>query len=238
MKESSLSHLIPLIEKQPLWYKNEEIIKCLNLFKKENLNRYDKSVKNDFKETLKTSNFFVSKSGYNWDQWRLPIEYAVIHHTSSSPTISLKELNILGLRLYMEQFLKDADVKDKPLYSGHYWFNKAHEKENMTFVSYHYMVRPNGKIIQLTDDSAFLWHAGNLEINKKSIGIALAGKFTDRDPTEEALRSVVKIINEHKINKKGVFGHKEVIRKDIIGETECPGRNFTNIWKNKLVKLL
>jgi len=238
VRENRLSKIKDLIETQPLWYKYDEIVKCLNLFGKKKLSRYEKSIKNDFKKILKTSDFYISKSGYNWDQWRQPIEYAVIHHTSSAPTISLNELNILGLRLYIEQFLKDEDVKDQPLYSGHYWFNNLHTKENMTFVSYHYLIRPSGKIIQLTDDSSFLWHAGNLEINRKSIGIALAGKFTDKEPTDEALRSVVKIIREHKIAKKFVFGHKEVIRKDILGETECPGRNFIESWKNRLIKML
>jgi len=238
MKENRLSNIKDLIETQPLWYKNDEIVKCLNLFNKEKLSRYEKSLKSDFKEILKTSNFFTSETGYNWDQWRLPVECAIIHHTSSAPTISLNELNILGLRLYIEQFLKDVDVRDQPLYSGHYWFDKPHFKENMTFVSYHYLVRPNGKIIQMTDDSSFLWHAGNLEINKKSIGIALAGKFTDREPTDEALRSIAKIINEHKIDKKYVFGHKEVIKKDILGETECPGSNFIESWKSRLIRML
>lgn len=238
MKENSLSHLKSLIETDPLWYKNEEIVRCLSVFKKEKLNRYEKSLKNDFKEILKTSNFYISKTGYNWDQWRQPIECAVIHHTSSSPTISLNELNALGLRLYIGQYLKDNDVKGQPIYSGHYWFDKHHIKENMTFVSYHYLVRPNGKITQLTDDSAFLWHAGNLEINRKSIGIALAGKFIDKEPTEEALRSVAKIIREHNIAKEFVFGHKEVIKNEILGETECPGNSFTESWKNRLVTLI
>ena len=238
MKENSLTHLKTLIGTEPLWYQNDEIKKCIKLFNKENLSRDDKSIKNAFKEILKNADFYTSKIGYNWDQWRQPIEYAVIHHTSSTPTISLNELNVLGLRLYIEQFLKDDDAKDQPLYSGHYWFDKPHTKKNMTFVSYHYLIRPNGKTIQLTDASSFLWHAGNLDINRKSIGIALAGKFLDKEPTEEALRSAAKIIRDHNINQKNVAGHKEVIRKDILGETECPGNTFAGGWKNRLIKML
>jgi hypothetical protein len=238
VKENKLSHLKTLLETNPLWYQNEEIKQCLKFFGKEKLNRKSKSLKKDFKELLKNSNYYITNNGYNWDQWRQPIEFAVVHHTSSSPTISLKELNILGLRLYIEQFLKDEDVKDQPLYSGHYWFDKEHITENMTFVNYHYLVRPNGKIIQLTDDSAFLWHAGNLEVNRKSIGIALAGKFMDKEPTEETLHSVAEIIRNHKIDKRCVFGHKEVIKKEILGETECPGNTFIESWKNKLIMMI
>ncbi len=238
MKENKLHHLKPIIETRPLWYQNDEIKQCLKLFKKEKLNQEEKSLKNDFKQILKSSNFYFSESGYNWDQRRQTIKYAVLHHTSSSPTISLRELDVLGLRLYINQFLTDKDVQNQPLFSGHYWYNKSHTKENMTFVSYHYLVRPNGKVTHLVDDSACLWHAGNLEINRESIGIALAGKFTNKEPTEEALRSVAKIIKDHDINKNFVVGHKEVTKKEILGETECPGNTFLEIWKGKLINML
>ncbi len=227
-----------IIETDPLWYANPKIIELTNLWDKQKLTKQERSDKNNFKKTLKTSKFVYAETGYNWDQWRKPIDCLVIHHTSSAPTISLRELNIVGLRLYMQQFLKDEDVIGKPLYSGHYWFGKPKTKENMTFVSYHYLVRPSGKIIQLVDDSDYLWHAGNLGVNQKSIGIALAGKFTDSEPTPEALKSVAKIINDHGFSKDKVFGHNEVIKKEILGETECPGSLFVSKWKPKLLELL
>jgi len=108
----------------------------------------------------------------------------------------------------------------------------------MTFVSYHYLVRPSGKLIQLVDTSAFLWHAGNLDVNKKSIGIALAGKFIDKEPTIEALKTVAKIIKQFNISREKVVGHKEVILKDILGNTACPGNLFESSWKEKLLDLL
>lgn len=238
MQENKLNHLQTLMKTDPLWYQNTEIKQLFMLIDKKALDRNEKSLKRNFKELLKKTSFYIAETGYSWDQWRLPIEYAVIHHTSSSPTISLRELNILGLRLYVQQYLKDKDVRDQPLYSGHYWHGKNKTKENATFVSYHYLVRPNGKVIKLVDDSAYLWHAGNLEINRKSISIALAGKFLDKEPTNEALESVVAIVKNHGIGKNEVFGHTEVINKDILGETVCPGNTFLEVWKNSLIKWL
>ena len=227
-----------LLETNPLWYQDKRIVEYIKLFDKEKLTRSEKSLKNDFKKLLKSTNFYIGDKGYNWDQWRLPIEYAIIHHASSAPTISLRELNILGLRLYIQQYLTDNDVKDQPLYSGHYWYGKTKAKENMTFVSYHYLIRPNGKVIQLVDDTAHLWHAGNLEINRKSIAIAFAGKFIDKEPTTKALNSAAKIIKDHKIGREKVLGHCEVMNRGSQKETICPGNTFMRIWKSKLTDLL
>ena len=148
----------------------------------------------------------------------------------------MNELNILGLRLYMQQYLKDKDVINQPIYSGHYWFGKPAIKENMCFVSYHYLIRPNGKVTQLTDTAAYLWHAGNLEVNRKSISVALAGKFIDKEPTEEAIHALSGLINTLSIKKENVYGHNEVINKDLLGETECPGNSFKDTWKEKILK--
>lgn len=238
MSNEKFTGLKNLIETNPLWYQDAQIKYFLDLLSKNILTKSEKSDKNNFKSILKETNFYIGNSGYNWDQWRLPIEYAVIHHTSSAPTISLKELNVLGLRLYMQQFLTDEDVKNQPLYSGHYWYDKPKTAPNMTFVSYHFLIRPNGKITQLTDTSSYLWHAGNLDINRKSIGIALAGKFIDKEPTSEALQATARIIKKFNIDSSKIFGHKEIIKKDILGETVCPGNLFAESWKNKLISYL
>ncbi len=238
MEKSIINKLTKLLETDPLWYQDRQITDFIQLFNKENLTKSEKAIKNDLKKLLKRTNFYTGETGYNWDQWRLPVESAVIHHTSSSPTISLNELNILGLRLYIQQFLKDADVEDQPLFSGHYWYGKPAIKSNMTFVSYHYLVRPNGKIIKLVDDSAFLWHAGNLETNRRSVGIALAGKFIHKEPSPDALKAVAEIIKSKNISKKNVFGHKEVVKKEIVGDTVCPGNLFLDGWKEKIIQAL
>lgn len=235
MNDQEITKLKPLIETNQLWYQNDWVQQFISLFNKNKLTKDERSFKYNFISLLKQTNFYTADSGYNWDQWRLPIEYAVIHHTSSSPTISLNELNVLGLRLYIQQFLTDNDVKNQPLYSGHYWYGKSAKKENMTFVSYHYLIRPNGKIIQLTDTSSYLWHAGNLDINRKSIGIALAGKFVDKEPTVEALKSAALLIRENNIGRDKVVGHSEVIKKELLGETICPGTDFNRTWKTKLL---
>ncbi len=235
MTKNELNHLQQIIESDVLWYQNDKIKYLVSLFDKKTLTKEERSDKSAYKTLLKRSNFLVGETGYNWDQWRLPIECAVIHHTSSSPTISLNELNVLGLRLYIQQYLKDEDVLNQPLYSGHYWYGKPATKNNMCFVSYHYLVRPSGKVVQLADNNAYLWHAGNLDINRKSISIALAGKFYGKSPTREALTATAKLLKDLKIPKDKVFGHCEVINKQLLGETASPGDLFVGGWKGELL---
>lgn len=231
-----LLNLKKLIETNPLWYQDNRIAEFMELFDKKDLTRDEKSLKSSFKKVLKTSNFYVSNTGYNWDKWRFPIEYIVIHHTSSAPTISLNELNVLGLRLYIHQHLTDKNFKNQPIYSGHYWYGKPKTKENVTFVSYHYLIRPSGKIIQLLDESAYTWHAGNLDVNHKGIAIALAGKFFDKEPTPEAIKAVAEIIGRHNIAKENVVGHTEVINKKLLFDKGCPGNLFLKSWKEKILE--
>ncbi|KKS61087.1 MAG: hypothetical protein UV28_C0041G0001 [Candidatus Collierbacteria bacterium GW2011_GWE2_42_48] len=236
MDNSDFLSLQQTLETNPLWYQNDRIKYLVSLFEKKQLSKMERSEKSEFKRLLKQSLFYIGENGYNWDQWRLPTDCVVIHHTSSSPTISVKELNVLGLRLYIKQYLNDEDVINKPLYSGHYWFGKPATKDNMCFVSYHFLIRPNGKIIQLTDTDAYLWHAGNLEVNRKSISIALAGKFINKEPTEEAMQALSGLIKTLSIKKERIYGHNEVINKELLGETECPGNLFENNWKEKILK--
>src|SRR3989304_9998670 len=120
MVTKGISVLKNIIETNPLWYQDDQIKYFINLFNKNTLTKREKSDKNNFKTLLKETIFYIDSSGYNWDQWRLPIEYAVIHHTSSSPTIGLKELIVFVLRFYIQQISTDKDLKSKPLTSGYH----------------------------------------------------------------------------------------------------------------------
>ncbi len=180
----------------------------------------------------------IGKPIYNWDKWRLPIDTVVIHHSSSSPTISEIEISAVHLlNLYIKQFMTDEDVKNTAIYSGHYPPGANTDTKNMTFASYHYLIRPNGKVIELNHKSAFLWHAGNLDINRRSVGIVFAGKFTgNKRPTEKAIESFKKLKSQEfkNIEAERIFGHCEVIKKEILGTTECPGESLA-MWKKYLL---
>ena len=102
MDNSDFLSLQQTLETNPLWYQNDRIKYLVSLFEKKQLSKMERSEKSEFKRLLKQSLFYIGENGYNWDQWRLPTDCVVIHHTSSSPTISVKELNVLGLRLYMK----------------------------------------------------------------------------------------------------------------------------------------
>ncbi|OGC50247.1 hypothetical protein A2716_03495 [candidate division WWE3 bacterium RIFCSPHIGHO2_01_FULL_40_23] len=238
------NEITKLLSNDPLWYR--AVYQEIENIKAIKNNRKRRSLKHTLlkitKRALKEGTIILGNKWYNWDQHRLPIDTIVLHHTSSSPTISLLELSAVELlNLYVKQYMTDEDVKDQKIFSGHYYLNKPEDKNAMTFTSYHYLIRPGGKVTKIVEDSAFLWHAGNLDINKRSIAIAFAGKFINGEkPSKIALEVCAKLIKETYgfIQKDRIFGHCEVIRKDILGETICPGESFISNWKQRLLKLI
>jgi hypothetical protein len=231
---------VKLMQTDDLWYQK------VFLYQKEISNIKNKRNKLSAKTILlKAAKFCLAhkslrlgSNGYKWDQWRLPVDSIVIHHSSSSPTISVNEISAIHLlNLYVKQFSTDEDVINQLMYSGHYTPGKEKTSENMTFASYHYLIRPNGKILKLNENESFLWHAGNLDINRRSIGIVFAGKFIGKkEPTQKAIEAFKKLRSGQfsHIKDERIFGHKEVIKKEILGETSCPGDSFSN-WKAKLI---
>lgn len=228
------------LKTNPTWY--FELSKLMDSVKnrsKKDIKKFRTEIKKAVKEALVNGDIILGSDGYNWDQWRLPIDTIVIHHSSSSPTISLNEISATHLiSLYIDQFTTDEDVKGSKMFSGHYWLDKPKTQHNMTFASYHYLIRPSGKVTQLVDESCYLWHAGNLDINRRSIAVCFAGKFLDtKEPTVKAIEAF-KTLHKNKLNyipKERVFGHNEVINTKLVGNTLCPGDSFIKIWKRKIL---
>lgn len=89
-------------------------------------------------------------------------------------------------------------------------------------------------------DSEIGWHAGNWDINCRSIAIALDNDYEKGRPSELVLRAVAALI----VSRYGhvpiarVFGHREVNAK-----TSCPSELFLsepagNGWKDDLNRKL
>lgn len=110
--------------KTPLWY--EQIVPVLfNWW--ENFSRNDQTealktqIYSHFADKLDKAELFLAASGSDLDQWRKPIDTAVIHYTDNKPGITWQVLSAIGLlRQYAHDYYKYNDVygiltKDQPI---------------------------------------------------------------------------------------------------------------------------
>lgn len=223
--------------KKPLWYK-EVMPVLLKYWQQLPKNEQTKILKDRlyqfFTEKLEEGQLALAKSGPNFDFGRSKFpDTAVIHYTGNKPGISWQLLSTIGfLRQYASDYLLHNDVwgiptKDQPIWSGHFREGK------MVFYAYHWLVRLDGQVERLLDDHYVGWHAGKRDVNQRSVAIVLDGEFLDTVPSEAAILSITKILNEYypQIKPEHVFGHLEV-----NPETECPGKLFLPVWKNKILE--
>jgi hypothetical protein len=172
----------------------------------------------------------------NWDEERAPIDHIVIHHSHRADGLSITQLNAMHfLRLYLPRY-QQGDIKTstdqlQPIYSAH--FNEAGKQ---VFYGYHWKVEQNGEVRRLLTDDALAWHAGDWEMNKRSVAIVIDDDLTNKSPTPESLDSVVSILSEHyssvNVSPTTIIGHK------AISNTLCPGNMFDVGWKQELLDKL
>ena len=109
------------------------------------------------------------------------------------------------------------------------------------FYPYHWLVYPDGSVKQLLRNREIGWHAGNWEVNCRSIAIALVGDYTNSVPSIIVLQAVADIIRTHYrfILKDGIIGHREV-KMTAPRTTTCPGNLFLGPqgWKQILLDLI
>jgi len=148
----------------------------------------------------------------------------------------LSYLNALHLlNLYVPKYRHpgpEADViGGRPVYSGH------ERGGNQVFYGYHWLVRQNGTVESLLRDTAIGWHAGNWEVNCRSVAICFDADLQNDQPTEAALHAAVEVIvgNYPQITSAGIIGHKDV---QSAVKTDCPGRLFGAGWGDELRKLV
>lgn len=109
-------------------------------------------------------------------------EYIIIHHTAHTEDVPIETIR---------KWHKDRGFKD---------------------VGYHYYIRKNGKVEvgrQETEQGAHCRAGG---MNRKSIGICLAGDFTKQEPTPEQIKSCKVLVYsiQSRYDIKDVLGHSEV----------------------------
>lgn len=182
-------------------------------------------------EMLERGEIPLAACGPDLDAERLPLDTLVLHHTEEDPSISLAKLNAIGfLRQYGFQYLENnvlgRAVKGEPVWSGHF------RQGRMVFFAYHWLIRPDGTCERLLEDSALSWHAGNWEVNRRSIGIALSGNYEHATPPDTQLAATARLIRTHypSIALARILGHCE-----IRPELTCPGDRFVSGWKQSLL---
>lgn len=121
--------------------------------------------------------------------------------------------------------------RDLPLEKSIQSFDRSHKqrlhpaKNKLGYhIAYHYIIAGNGAVKQTRADDEIGYHASNLTINKKSIGICLTGNFDIEKPNPVqlwALRDVIKAVKA-RFYIKEVVGHRKHARKS------CPGGNMTD----------
>lgn len=188
-------------------------------------------IRNYFADRLDKGIVTLGPGLSNMDTERKKIDTVVIHHTSSDEPYSLKYLNAVHLlNIYVPYFRKPTADNEKnfqgmPLQSGHFY------KGKQVFWGYHWFVNFNGQATRILNDNELGWHAGNWDINRRSVGICLDGDFINKNPSRDQLNALKKIISEHysHANNKDIIGHK-----DAKEDTDCPGNTFMK-WRLKLL---
>jgi hypothetical protein len=224
---------------RPDWYK--EFVKFYKQSEaafaeeSEELKKFRYTYRRFFEEALKEGKVALASIGPDLDEQREAVDTVVIHHTSNKPGYRITYLNAVHLlNIYAPYFLKPTDerehsLKDQPIWSGHF------KDSQQVFYAYHWLMRMDGKFERLLEDSQIGWHAGNWEINKRSIAICLDNDYEKQDPTDEILRNLADFIKTTYplIKPDKIIGHCEA-RSGTI----CPGTNFKAIWKVKLLSYL
>ena len=192
-----------------------------------------------FELHLSAGDFALGRGTGEADAQRMPIDTVVIHHTSNPPGLSAARLSAIELmRLYGPYFANppedEKQLKGTLISSGHERGGKQ------VFWPYHWIIRNDGHAERLLFDSEIGWHAGNWDINCRSIAIALDDDYESSKPSDLVLRAAATLI----VNRYGqapitrVFGHREV-----NGKTICPSELFLNApsgkgWKDDLIATL
>lgn len=224
------------ILKKPDWY--FELVpefKKLASLRNENKATYEKLKEETysfFEEKLTGGQIALAETGKDWDKERKPIDTVVIHHTSNNP--GLKEIRLSAIELirlyapyYFNPYLEaDKHIQGQPIWSNHLRNGKQ------VFWPYHWSIKFNGSVERLLNDNEIGWHAGNWDVNCRSVGICFDGDYEESKPSEIMLGSAAKLIKEQYKNTD-VVGHNEINLK-----TSCPSKLFLDGWKYDLISLL
>jgi hypothetical protein len=206
---------------------------------REQAEKFTKTIRHFFEQGLENNLVALADKGPNLDAERQPVDTIVIHHTSAKPGYKISYMNAVQLlNIYAPYYANptikgERGLRGKAIWSGHFLNNKP------SFIGYHWLMRMNGNLERLLNDDQIGWHAGNWDINKRSVGICLDNDYENQDPTQDMLKKLAELISKNysNVSTDNIMGHNEAA-KAAGKETKCPGTNFEKIWKRELVELL
>jgi hypothetical protein len=201
----------------------------------EQFRQFNIGIRKFFETALEENRVALASSGIDLDAERKPIDTVVIHHTSNQPGYSLSYLNAVHLlNIYLPYFINptvkgEERLMGQPLWSGHIYGGRP------VFWGYHWMMRMDGSFERLLPDEAIGWHAGNWEINRRSVAICLDNDYSEKDPSNEILSGLAAHIDKHYkwVGTERLLGHRECRQG-----TNCPGDTWLTSWKDKLVNYI
>lgn len=192
-------------------------------------------VREYFEDRLFNDKVALAKTGPDLDEQRKPVDTIVVHHTSNDQAYTLPKMNAVQLlNVYVPHYLNPGEGREKSMQYQPIWSNHFHEGRQV-FYAYHWFIHKDGSIQRLLGDDKIGWHAGNWDINCRSVGICLDDDYSMKDPDRPTIERLARLIKEHypHIEIKSIVGHREV-----NPTTTCPGNNFLGGWKNDLLELL
>ena len=193
---------------------------------KDKLDELNKRVRHFFEKALLENKVNLGVDGPDFDAERRPVDTVVIHHTSAQPGYRLSYLNAVHLLNIYSPVFAGPEYLGRPIWSGHF------RDGGQTFWGYHWIARMDGTFERLLNDDQIGWHAGNWNINRRSIGICLDNDYENQNPDGDLLKKLAKHIRKNYPRAK-IIGHCES-REGTI----CPGSNFLEKWKPMLLKYL
>ena len=229
---------------EPNWYlqflKYAEKVESAFSANSEELGKRHYEYREFFERALAKGEVALASSGPNLDIQRLPIDTVVIHHTSNKPGLTKGRLSAIELfRLYSSVYAnsnprEDPEVYNQPIYSGHF------RNGLPVFWAYHWLIRTDGSQERLLLDREIGWHAGNWDINCRSVGIVFDNDLENSKPNNMELKSLASLIKSKycMVSKDRILGHNEVNLSTI-----CPSNMFLTTknfigWKEDLLTLI
>jgi len=162
-----------------------------------------------FERQLDEGNIRLGRESGRFDMGRRKIDTVIIHHTSNPPGLSPSRLSAIELiRLYAPHFAnataaEDNYLKGQAIFSGHVRNGKQ------VFWPYHWIIRNDGRAERLLRDSEIGWHAGDWDVNCRSIAIVLDNDYEHGRPGDRKLGAIARIIATHYTNVplRRILGH-------------------------------
>ncbi len=193
-----------------------------------------------FEKRLAKGKIALGHKSRSMDGDRKPIDTVVIHHTSNPRGLRPSRLSAIELiRLYGPYFAQPESEKNRhftgqAIASGHV------RNGQQVFWPYHWIIRRDGHAERLLYDSEIGWHAGDWDINCRSVAIVFDGDYEHRRPSDAELKGTAALIRSHYgyVSQTHIIGHREVNSR-----TTCPSELFIDVagrvgWKSDLLALL